>query len=260
MRLIRKLLENVIVVGEGGSSNTTLVSGKSCVVVIDTSLFPERAIKTRKFASDIFGKPVGLVVNTHYHPDHTFGNSAFEDVDILSSSLTKERMEEMDRDYIEKVWGKERAEREHIVLPNQTFNDKMSIGVCGVKMKLLTLGGHTPDSTVVFLEREGIVVAGDLVFNGYHLEITEDSDIGAWKETLSFIRDMSPVFVVPGHGEVGGMDIIKGTKDYLLKIEGFVEGRLSKEELLSDENFSMREFPELFSYSFENLLKILARS
>ena len=127
------------------------------------------------------------------------------------------------------------------------------------KNELCNLGGHTPDSTIIFLEKEGILIAGDLIFNNYHLEITDDSNIEDWKNALNILRDLSPFFVVPGHGEVGGLDLIKSTKDYLMRIEAFVEGKISKEELISDKNFSEREFPELFVYSVENIFKILAR-
>ena len=249
----------MIVIGEDGSSNTVAISGRGCVLIVDTSLFPEKAIKIRKFVQEIFGKPVRLVVNTHYHPDHTFGNSAFEDLDILASSLTKEAMESMDFDYIESVWGRERAEREHIVIPNETFEDEISLGDCGMRIRIVNLGGHTSDSSVVFLEREGIVITGDLVMNGYHLEITEDSDIESWKEALDVIRDFSPLFVIPGHGKVGGPDIVRRTKDYLLKVEGLVSGRVSKEEVMGDSNFTERDFPELFSSSILNLLRSLRR-
>ena len=257
--MIRKLTENTIVVGEGGSSNTTIISGRNCLIIVDTSLFPEKALKIRKFSQEIFGKPISLVINTHYHPDHTFGNAAFEDVNILSSKLTKEFMEQMDINYIEKIWGKEDSKKDHVSLPNSTFEEKLSLSECGVKMKLCNLGGHTPDSTIIFLEKEGILIAGDLIFNNYHLEITDDSNIEDWKNALNILRDLSPFFVVPGHGEVGGLDLIKSTKDYLMRIEAFVEGKISKEELISDKNFSEREFPELFVYSVENIFKILAR-
>ncbi len=257
--MIRKLTENTIVVGEGGSSNTTIISGRNCLIIVDTSLFPEKALKIRKFSQEIFGKPISLVINTHYHPDHTFGNAAFEDVNILSSKLTKEFMEQMDINYIEKIWGKEDSKKYHVSLPNSTFEEKLSLSECGVKMKLCNLGGHTPDSTIIFLEKEGILIAGDLIFNNYHLEITDDSNIEDWKNALNILRDLSPFFVVPGHGEVGGLDLIKSTKDYLMRIEAFVEGKISKEELISDKNFSEREFPELFVYSVENIFKILAR-
>ena len=227
--------------------------------MIDTSLFPEKALKIRKFVQEIFGKPVRLVVNTHYHPDHTFGNSAFEDVDILASFLTREAMENMDFDYVESVWGRERAGKEHIVIPNETFEDEINLSDCGVKAKVVNLGGHTPDSSVVFLERDGIVIAGDLVMNGYHLEITQDSDIEIWKEALDTIRDFSPLFVIPGHGNVGGPDVVRRTKDYLLKVEGLVSGRVSKEEIMRDPNFTGRDFPELFSSSISNLFRSLRK-
>jgi cyclase len=260
INLIEKVTENILVIGEDGASNTTVISGKNCVIVIDTSLFPEKALRIRKFAQEIFGKPVGLVINTHYHPDHTFGNSAFEDVDILASEMTKKLMEEMSVDYIESVWGKDRMTKYHVVIPNQVFTTKKSTNECGIRMTVMNLGGHTPDSSVIFLENDGVIIAGDLVLNDYHLEIAEDSDMDSWKKALDVMREMSPLFVIPGHGRLGGAELIGKSKDYLMKIEQFVSGKISKEELLSDTNFSTRGFPELFSSSIKILFKTLAES
>ena len=251
--MIRKLRDNVLVIWEDGSSTSTLLLGKDCGALIDSSLFPEKARKLKKFASDL-GSPIRYVVNTHYHPDHTFGNSAFEDSDIIASLKTKEAMENMDYEYITRVWGEEISKMEHLVIPNVTFEDEKRFNLCGFKMFLKTLGGHTPDSTVAFLEREGILVAGDLVFNGYHAEITHDSDLGAWLDALNWIRRASPFFVVPGHGEPSGLGIVSQMRSYIKKIADFVKGSISSEEILSDSNFSSRDFPELFSYSIENLI------
>jgi len=252
--VIRKLSEGVLVVWEDGAATSTIITGKGCSIVVDTSLFPEKAEKIEKFAREI-GGPVRYVVNTHYHPDHTFGNCAFKDAEIISSSKTKESMDKMDMDYIRRVWG-DLADEYHISIPNITFEDEKVFQLCGVKIFLKRLGGHTPDSTIVFLEREGILIAGDLIFNGYHAEITHDSDLDTWISALSTMRKMSPMFVVPGHGEPGGIEVISQMKEYMMKVSMIIEGKIGYEDLVADENFKRRDFPELFSYSLENLLKI----
>ena len=250
--MVERLGENVVVIGEGGSANSTLIGGRGCTILVDTTLFPEKALKISKFAKELFGSSIGVVVNTHYHPDHTFGNSVFEDKEIVSSSLTKRFMEEMDIEYIKAVWGEERAKREHITIPSITFDSEKTFQFCGYKVLLKRVGGHTPDSSIVYVEELGLVVVGDLLFNGYHPEITADSDLGEWIRALTFIRELQPRYIIPGHGGIGDIGDVKLMKEYLLKFLGMVEGRVKEEEILRDPNFVERDFPELFSYSLEN--------
>lgn len=252
--MVHNLYENVVVIGEGGSANSTIISGKGCTVIVDTTLFPEKARKIATFAKELFGNRIELIINTHYHPDHTFGNSAFEDIDILASEETKNFMEEMDTNYIKSVWGEERARRDHITLPSMTFSNKKRFQLCGYWITVRQLGGHTPDSSIVYLEDLGLIIAGDLIFNGFHPEITTDSDIDHWLEALSLIREYQPSKIVPGHGTPCGIEEIQLMKDYLLKFRGVLEGRIGENEILSDPNFVEREFPELFRYSVRSVL------
>ncbi len=257
--MIRKLSDNVLVIWEDGSATSTLIIGKECAILVDSTLFPEKARRIKKFAEDL-GDPVRYVINTHYHPDHTFGNSAFDGVDILASVGTKESMEKMDYDYVARVWGEDMAKVEHITIPNVVFEDEKRFNLCGVKIYLKTLGGHTPDSTVVLLERENILIAGDLIFNGYHAEIGTDSNLEKWLDALNWARIKAPFFVVPGHGGPGGIELISSMKSYMMKIMDLLKSKVSYEDLISDKNFSSRDFPELFSYSIENLWSIISQS
>jgi len=253
--VVDRINDRVFVIGEGGSANSTLIAGKDCSILIDTSLFPEKAIKISKFSMDVFGLPITYVINTHYHPDHTFGNSAFEGLDIIASSKTKEIMESMDFNYIKTVWGEERAKESHITLPNIVFSDEKVFNICGRKITLIKLGGHTPDSTIAYLEDDNILIAGDLIFNEYHPEITPDSDLNRWLQALDYIRNIQPFFVVPGHGHFGGLEIIGKMKEYILKIEMFINGKIGENDLINDPNISKRMFPELFVSSIENILR-----
>jgi len=253
--VVDKINDKVFVIGEGGSANTTLIAGKDCSIIVDTSLFPEKAMKISKFSLDIFGLPIAYVINTHYHPDHTFGNSAFENLDIIASSKTKEVMESMDFNYIKAVWGEKRAKENHITLPNVVFDDRKTFHLCDKRISLIQLGGHTPDSTIVYLEDDNILIAGDIVFNGYHPEITPDSDLDRWLQALDYIRNMQPFFVVPGHGYFGGLEVVGKMKEYILKIQMFIEEKIGENELINDPNVSKRMFPELFVSSIENILR-----
>jgi len=243
--LIKVLNDRVLVIGAEGSSNVAGVLVKDSVVVVDTSLFVEKARKVKELLDDFFKKPIEMVVNTHYHPDHTFGNVAFEGSKIVASELTKSFMEAFDEHYLSKL-----PPIEKIVVANFVFDEEYEDKNLFIKR----LGGHTPDSSIVFFKQEKLLIAGDLIFNGFHAEIVADSDLDEWLSALKFVESMKPAWIVPGHGEVATTECLKAMQRYLMKVKRLLEGALNLHDVMSDENFSKRKFPELFSWSLENLL------
>ncbi len=249
--MIETLTDRVFVIGSAGSSNTTIITGSEGTVVVDTTLFPEKARRIRDFVKELARKPVKLVVNTHYHPDHTFGNQEFEDIDIVASSLTLEKMKDMDNDeYLEHL-----PKIKKIVFPSETFDEEWD----GFNIIIKRVGGHTPDSSFVYLKSERILITGDLVFNGLHAEIVSDSDIESWIDILGELSKFDAEWIVPGHGVPKDATCLKLMQKYLMKFRRLIRGTINYSEILTDENFSKRGFSELFSWSVDNLLNRKAK-
>ncbi|MEJ5228611.1 MAG: MBL fold metallo-hydrolase [Pseudothermotoga sp.] len=242
--MIQRVTDKVFVVGMEGSANVVIISLPKGVIVVDTSLFPEKAQKIREFVESVLRKQILFVMNTHYHPDHTFGNVVFEDLQIISSNLTNEKMRMMDEEYL-----KDLPSTSKIVPASTTFRDEYREG----PILLKRVGGHTPDSSVLIFEQEKVLIAGDLVFNEFHPEIVQDSDIVEWLEVLENFKKLKIEWVIPGHGNHSGKTCIDSMIKYLAKIQRLLDGTITYAEILSDENFSKRKFPELFSWGLENL-------
>lgn len=58
-------------------TNAGIIIGKDGIVVIDTLVSSKEAKRFIKDIRAVSDKPIKYVVNTHYHLDHTFGNSEF---------------------------------------------------------------------------------------------------------------------------------------------------------------------------------------
>jgi glyoxylase-like metal-dependent hydrolase (beta-lactamase superfamily II) len=62
-------------IGAGGDSNAGAIETPEGVIVVDTQQYPRLARQLRAAVLTRTGKPLGAVINTHCHLDHTSGNS-----------------------------------------------------------------------------------------------------------------------------------------------------------------------------------------
>ncbi|ACJ76086.1 dehydrase-related protein [Thermosipho africanus H17ap60334] len=245
--MIKNINNKVYIIENELASNSTLIIGKKGNILIDTSLFPKKAEKIKEFSKDISGKEITLVINTHYHPDHTFGNSAF-DCPIVGHSLTRNLMEQIDEKYLMQL----ELEDIKIVPPNIIFDNFFEYED-GVKLTVYHGPGHTPDSSYIIIENEDILIAGDTVITDIHPEIVSDSNLDIWINTLENLPQVSNI--VPGHGKIGNFADVGLMKEYLQKIKNLKNGTVSSTSLENDPNFTNRKYPELLKWSLENLLK-----
>ena len=78
---------------DGGSAicNSGLINLGEQIVVFDTFLTPQAAMDLRQSALEQFGRTPQIVINSHYHNDHIWGNQVFvNEVQIISSARTRD--------------------------------------------------------------------------------------------------------------------------------------------------------------------------
>src|SRR4051812_865907 len=83
--------------GQGAWSNAGIVDLGDELLVFDSLSTPSAGEELRKQAEKITGKKVKYLINSHYHGDHVFGNQAFIDTTIISTSLTHKCCEEKNK-------------------------------------------------------------------------------------------------------------------------------------------------------------------
>lgn len=85
--------------------------------------------------------------------------------------------------------------------PNLTFADKLDIDLGNQEVQVKYLGrGNTAGDAIVFLPKEKILVAGDLLV--YPIPYTNDGYPAEWIQTLDKMAQLDPAVIVPGHGPV----------------------------------------------------------
>jgi cyclase len=84
-------------------------------------------------------------------------------------------------------------------LPTLTFGDSLTLFHGGREFRFLHLVGHTGGDMALFLPRERILLAGDLL--AYPVPCCADSHPTAWIASLETLLRLDADIVVPGHGE-----------------------------------------------------------
>lgn len=206
-------------------ANAGIVIGENGIVVIDTlisSIEAKRFIKDIRAVSD---KPIKYVVNTHYHLDHTFGNSEFEKLGAAIISHTNDRMNSLRHSEAalknSKNYGLTEKDMEGTTIsyPNLTFNDRMEIDLGGQTIHLIyTKSSHTDGSVLVYLPNKKVLFVGDILFTNYH-PFMADGDIKGWVNVLDYILKLDVDKIIPGHGPISSKKDIRDMKNYLIAFD-----------------------------------------
>jgi glyoxylase-like metal-dependent hydrolase (beta-lactamase superfamily II) len=190
--------------------NVGLVVGGERCLVIDTRSTDVQAEDLAAAVRRVTALP-WLVVNTHAHWDHCFGNTRFLPADIwghhrcasmlqLYGDIQREIMVAVTADD-EPVFAAEMAEVA-IVGPNRTFDSTAALDLGGRLVHLRHLGlGHTDNDVVVDVPDADVVFAGDLVEEGAPPEFADSFPLD-WPKTLGRLLALARGPIVPGHGGV----------------------------------------------------------
>jgi cyclase len=210
--------------------NAGLIHTHAGTIMVDTTSSPAEA---RGLLECVGAEPeeVGLVINTHFHSDHTWGNQIFS-CPIAAHHFCRERMQEN----LIKEWSAEALQAYlsdlevtnpqkagelrpvlkelQITLPDQVFDERLEGELGELKYEIIHLGGHTPDCSVVWLPEARILFASDLIFQGRYPFIF-DADIPAWVDRLGRLLDFHALAIIPGHGVMSGEAEINSLRAYL---------------------------------------------
>ena len=185
-----------------------VILGDREALVIDTRSTPGQA---RELIDDIRGltrDPVRVVVDTHWHSDHVFGNHDFRPAVIWGHERCRTGMletGEKQRAALVEAIPELAAELRAVVIdpPDRTFEDAATVEVGGRAVELRYLGrGHTDADIVIIVPDAGVLFAGDLLENDATPWFGDGYPID-WADTVARLLPFVAGPVVPGHGSVG---------------------------------------------------------
>lgn len=162
------------------------------------------------------GAELGAIIITHGHFDHFAGAAALKErtgAPVYAPEPDAEMLTDAEKCWAWFMRGVDFAP----VTPDKTFKDGEEFSVCGVTFKVMAAPGHTAGSCLLFCERYGAALTGDVIFrdsigrtDGYS---GSDSQMA---ESLAKIAAIGENWLLLcGHGETTDIETEKRYNPYL---------------------------------------------
>lgn len=187
----------------GAIANIGFIVGDQCVAVIDTGGNPEQGRSLKLAIEKTTDKPVCYVINTHVHPDHIYGNSAFKQtgVKFVGHKKLARAMAVRGDYYIEnapKTLGIGLTKSD-IIPPDIEVDGELDLDLGGRMLKLTAHpSAHTDNDLSVYDKHSDTMWLSDLLFIE-HIPTLDGSLIG-WLAELDKLEKNAYKYVIPGHG------------------------------------------------------------
>ncbi|MFM2276205.1 MAG: hypothetical protein RL211_2077 [Pseudomonadota bacterium] len=204
-------------------SNSAFIVTSAGVVVIDALGSPVLADRLIREIRKITPIPVTHVIVTHYHADHIYGLQTMKTrgariiahraaQEYLNSDNARLRLEVSRQEL-----GPWIDDTTQLVPADEWIDDLRELSVGGVRFILQPMGpAHTPEDLVVYMPKEKVLFAGDLVFRS-RIPYVGQADSAHWIQSLDTLLAFDPIVIVPGHGPISSeaRKDMELTRDYL---------------------------------------------
>jgi cyclase len=217
-----------MLVGQGG--NIGLTVGDDGALIIDTQYAP-LSDRIQAAVNRAGGGPVEMVVNTHWHGDHTGGNPEFGDAGafIMAHANVRTRLQTAE-------------DANPAGFPNLTYPDRVELNWNGNTVELIHVPpAHTDGDTVVYFSDLNAVHMGDTFFAGVYPFIDVDSGgsfdglIAAGEMVIELADNRTRI--IPGHGALASrsdleswIGIMKTIRD---RFQSMIDDGMNADQILA---------------------------
>jgi glyoxylase-like metal-dependent hydrolase (beta-lactamase superfamily II) len=205
----------------GPTCNNGWVVMDDYVVVVDAN-YPAGAKVVAPKIQAMTAKPIRFVIDTHFHPDHSTGNEVWAELGAIPVAhvATLDQLKAMGAEqWRESAKSRPDMAGSTLKLPSLAYTDELVFDDGRHRVELHWLGvGHTKGDTLVWLPKEKILFTGDVCVNG-SFNYLHDSNVDEWIKLLEKAKNLGAVKVCPGHGPMGGPEIIADQQEYFIQLQ-----------------------------------------
>lgn len=208
--------------------NIGLIGGREAVLVVDSGLGPANAATVLAFARDFAAGRRLYLTSTHFHPEHAFGAEVFAgEATYLVNRAQAEDLATKGEGYLAMFTGLDpviakRLSGARIPVPDFVYDDAHELDLGGRTVRLSAVGrAHSRGDQVVTVPDADVLFTGDLAETGQFAIFPwfppHDTDVSGpgWITVMERLAAARPKVVVPGHGGVGGLEVVEDVLAYL---------------------------------------------
>jgi glyoxylase-like metal-dependent hydrolase (beta-lactamase superfamily II) len=233
-----KISEHVWVIPDGNVQavpNVGIIVGSRATLVVDPGLGVRNGQTVLREVGKVSRNTELYLVSTHFHPEHASGVAAFP----ASAKYIVSQVQQQDLNELASGMAAQFAARTPMMgellkdvqfrRADITFEKDYALDLGGVNVRLIAVGPtHTRGDTVVWVEGEGVLFAGDVVMNQTILAYGQYSSTRAWMAALAQLNQLrpadreKPAELVPSHGAVGNANLIAYQRGFLQGVQARV--------------------------------------
>lgn len=178
---IHQLMDHLYLIDDAGESTCYLICGTEKAMLIDTANGMEDLHAIVRSLTDL---PV-VVVNTHGHCDHIYGNAYFQEAYIHPADLT------LAAEHFG-MFQEEYAKRSLAPCPFRELAVGQVFDLGGIELEVVALKGHTAGSIGLIARQDRLLFSGDGLNPHQWMQLEECLPIAALRDSLLALKN--------GHG------------------------------------------------------------
>jgi glyoxylase-like metal-dependent hydrolase (beta-lactamase superfamily II) len=223
----------VMLSGPGG--NVVVQSGPDGKLAVDG--FVQPAWPKLKAAIDAMGPgPIALLIDTHWHLDHTDNNANFHraGAEVLAHDNTRKRLNES-----HDLMGMHFEPVPPSARPTETFRTSKTVQANGDSIELAYFApAHTDTDIYIHFTKANVLHMGDVFFNGVYpfIDFSTGGNINGMIDGaalgLTLANDQTKI--VPGHGPLGDKSALQRVHDMLTTVRDRVKAMKDGKKSLAD--------------------------
>jgi glyoxylase-like metal-dependent hydrolase (beta-lactamase superfamily II) len=203
--------------------NVGIIVGEHAALIVDSGLGADNADRVFLALRSVSSHQRVYLTQTHFHPEHGYGAQRLQDrVVITYNQVQFAELHEKGQMFLDMFRGFSEhmaAALEDVVFvtPDVLYADRAQLDLGGVTVELQQRGpAHTRGDQTVFLPDSRILFTGDLVEERFFPILCDgDAFITRWITALAQLEEQEPQVVVPGHGAIGGFELLSSYKETL---------------------------------------------
>lgn len=219
--MVSQINSHVYLMDDNHEATGYLVVGKEKALVIDTMNGLENVYEVVRSITDL---PV-IVVNTHGHCDHIYGNVYFDSTYLHPADLPVANQHMQLPEFVEEC--KKRGAK---MPPFKPIHGGEVIDLGGLHLEVIELPGHTPGGILLLLKEDRILFTGDSINHHLWMQLEESLPIPEFIKNLESLMYLTGEADVILHGHASGIDDISLMERVLNGAKEIAEGKTENDK------------------------------